>query len=384
MSKMRTPRNTRLGRPAVCVLQSTRRGRRLHRHEQQVAVDRDVALATRTEDLRAQHRRSRVVDIVDLEAVVVAVDRVVAEEGEVGVDAGDGRRERRRRQQVHVARRFAGVVKARRQTDSRGRPRRRRTPRWWPITLTPSVIAPARASARLRQLARWGVGDIALPLLGFDSMRPARVGLSQWKGGPLRSGGTYSGESIGICPGFARVSCTEWDSKLVERGRSVRASVVSVSILLTLSFGLTACTVAEDAAPVPVSTAPIVQPGAPGEPNRTLSPEDVAAIEPAGHTEADAVFVRDMLHHHEQALKMTGMVVERTDDRRRAAARRAYGDRSARGDRDSREVAAGARRAAADRGSQATPECRDFSPPSRWPSSRRRAARTSTGSSSTT
>lgn len=95
----------------------------------------------------------------------------------------------------------------------------------------------------------------------------------------------------------------------------MRASVVSVSILLTLSFGLTACTVAEDAAPVPVSTAPIVQPGAPGEPNRTLSPEDVAAIEPAGHTEADAVFVRDMLHHHEQALKMTGMVVERTDDR---------------------------------------------------------------------
>lgn len=95
----------------------------------------------------------------------------------------------------------------------------------------------------------------------------------------------------------------------------MRRSAVCLSILLVATMGLSACTASEDAAPAPVSTAPIVQPGAPGEPNRTLSPEDVAAIEPAGHVEADAVFVRDMLHHHEQALKMTGMVAERTDDR---------------------------------------------------------------------
>lgn len=101
----------------------------------------------------------------------------------------------------------------------------------------------------------------------------------------------------------------------MEKGRSVRASAASMSILLAVTLGLSACTVADEAAPVPVSTAPIVQPGAPGEPNRTLSPEDVAAMEPAGHVEADAVFVRDMLHHHEQALKMTAMVAERSDDR---------------------------------------------------------------------
>lgn len=95
----------------------------------------------------------------------------------------------------------------------------------------------------------------------------------------------------------------------------MRGSAASLSILLVMTIGLSACTVGEDTTPAPVSTAPIVQPGAPGEANRTLSPEDVASIEPVGHVEADAVFVRDMLHHHEQALKMTAMVAARTDDR---------------------------------------------------------------------
>lgn len=88
-----------------------------------------------------------------------------------------------------------------------------------------------------------------------------------------------------------------------------------MSILLALTVGLAACTAPEEAAPEPTSTAPIIQPGAPGEPNRTLSPEDLAAFEEAGYIEADAVFVRDMLHHHQQALEMTAMVEDRTKDR---------------------------------------------------------------------
>lgn len=57
----------------------------------------------------------------------------------------------------------------------------------------------------------------------------------------------------------------------------------------------------------------VIQPGAPGEANRTLSPEDVAELEALGYTEADVDFARGMLAHHAQALVMTGYVEDRTD-----------------------------------------------------------------------
>lgn len=82
-----------------------------------------------------------------------------------------------------------------------------------------------------------------------------------------------------------------------------------------LAFVLTACT-ADAEPPTPVSTVPVIQPGAPGEPNRTLSPEEAAQAQ-AGlpYVEEDVEFVRDMLHHHAQALVMTGYVDDRTTNR---------------------------------------------------------------------
>ena len=60
-------------------------------------------------------------------------------------------------------------------------------------------------------------------------------------------------------------------------------------------------------------TAPnIVQPGAPGEPTRTLTPEELQALEPPTHTEADVGFVQGMIHHHAQALRMTALVPRRS------------------------------------------------------------------------
>lgn len=60
-------------------------------------------------------------------------------------------------------------------------------------------------------------------------------------------------------------------------------------------------------------TAPnIVQPGAPGEPSRTLTPEELATIEPPDHTEEDVAFVQGMIHHHAQALRMTSLVPTRS------------------------------------------------------------------------
>jgi uncharacterized protein (DUF305 family) len=59
-------------------------------------------------------------------------------------------------------------------------------------------------------------------------------------------------------------------------------------------------------------TAPnIVQPGAPGEPSRTLTPEELEELETPAHTEADVEFVQGMIHHHAQALWMTGLVPKR-------------------------------------------------------------------------
>ncbi|MFB8387382.1 DUF305 domain-containing protein [Microbacterium sp. NPDC055910] len=83
---------------------------------------------------------------------------------------------------------------------------------------------------------------------------------------------------------------------------------------VVIALGLTACT-AEPEASAPVPTAPVIQPGAPGEPNRTLSPEEAAAIQSEPHNDADVVFVRDMMHHHSQALIMTSYVEERTSNR---------------------------------------------------------------------
>jgi uncharacterized protein (DUF305 family) len=56
----------------------------------------------------------------------------------------------------------------------------------------------------------------------------------------------------------------------------------------------------------------IVQPGAPGEPSKSLSPDEAAKIESTKHTQADVDFMRGMIHHHAQALVMTSMVRERS------------------------------------------------------------------------
>ena len=62
-------------------------------------------------------------------------------------------------------------------------------------------------------------------------------------------------------------------------------------------------------------TAPVVQLGGPGETNRVLSEEDLAATPSVpGHTAGDIDFVNSMIAHHQQALDMTALVDARTAD----------------------------------------------------------------------
>jgi uncharacterized protein (DUF305 family) len=56
----------------------------------------------------------------------------------------------------------------------------------------------------------------------------------------------------------------------------------------------------------------IVQPGAPGQSGRTLSPEEVSSLKPSAHTAADTLFMQQMIAHHEQALQMTALVPGRS------------------------------------------------------------------------
>jgi uncharacterized protein (DUF305 family) len=58
-----------------------------------------------------------------------------------------------------------------------------------------------------------------------------------------------------------------------------------------------------------------VQPGAPGQPSRTISQDDAAKIESIGHTRADVDFMKGMIHHHAQALVMTSLVRARSASR---------------------------------------------------------------------
>jgi uncharacterized protein (DUF305 family) len=68
-----------------------------------------------------------------------------------------------------------------------------------------------------------------------------------------------------------------------------------------------------DEARIQGETAPnIVQPGAPGEATRTLTPEQLTEIAPPDHTEEDVAFVQGMIHHHAQALRMTALVPKRS------------------------------------------------------------------------
>jgi uncharacterized protein (DUF305 family) len=59
-------------------------------------------------------------------------------------------------------------------------------------------------------------------------------------------------------------------------------------------------------------SAPIVQPGAPGEAPRVISVDKAVDLSRVQHTAADARFMQGMIGHHGQALEMTALLGSRT------------------------------------------------------------------------
>ncbi|GAA4641761.1 hypothetical protein GCM10023115_01730 [Pontixanthobacter gangjinensis] len=66
-------------------------------------------------------------------------------------------------------------------------------------------------------------------------------------------------------------------------------------------------------APTLAQTAPIVQPGAVGQPVKVLTADEATALASASYAPADAMFMQGMIVHHQQAVDMAALVGERTN-----------------------------------------------------------------------
>jgi uncharacterized protein (DUF305 family) len=88
--------------------------------------------------------------------------------------------------------------------------------------------------------------------------------------------------------------------------------------LLTAAAGVSC----RHAAPVSAKP-PIVQPGAPGQPSRTIGAAQASDLSQVQYTGADIKFMQGMIGHHAQAVEMVALVPSRTssDDVRKLARR---------------------------------------------------------------
>jgi uncharacterized protein (DUF305 family) len=68
------------------------------------------------------------------------------------------------------------------------------------------------------------------------------------------------------------------------------------------------------AAPLAAQDAPIIQPGAPGQENRSLKAEDASQLAGTNFAPADVRFMQMMIPHHAQATEMTALVDGRTSN----------------------------------------------------------------------
>jgi len=70
---------------------------------------------------------------------------------------------------------------------------------------------------------------------------------------------------------------------------------------------VSAATLAQDTVPGERPSAPMVQPGAPGESTRSVGADEMSGLGGAAYTRADVRFMRGMIPHHAQALEMTAL-----------------------------------------------------------------------------
>lgn len=88
-----------------------------------------------------------------------------------------------------------------------------------------------------------------------------------------------------------------------------RLIVIAVAAIAVAGVGTAVAFQFTDDGPDDRSGPRVVQPGAPGQPGRTLSDADISKLASAPpHTPADTLFMQHMIMHHGQALEMTALV----------------------------------------------------------------------------
>jgi uncharacterized protein (DUF305 family) len=83
-----------------------------------------------------------------------------------------------------------------------------------------------------------------------------------------------------------------------------RTSVLAIVVALC---GLS-CRTAHVAYDPPPAAAPIVQPGAPGQPSRVITAEAAADVSKVDYIDADIKFMQGMIGHHAQAIEMVALI----------------------------------------------------------------------------
>ena len=90
---------------------------------------------------------------------------------------------------------------------------------------------------------------------------------------------------------------SSYSSRSTPFRRHARATLLAAVAAMTTSVAL--------------AQVPIVQPGAPGQPGRTLSSAEASNLVSLRFTDADVKFMQGMIAHHAQAVEMSALVAER-------------------------------------------------------------------------
>jgi uncharacterized protein (DUF305 family) len=88
----------------------------------------------------------------------------------------------------------------------------------------------------------------------------------------------------------------------------MKNAILSRGLLFLVIFGLSQTLSAADL------KTPIIQPGAPGLPSKTLTPEVATSIANTSFSSADVIFMQEMIIHHQQALEMSILASDRTNN----------------------------------------------------------------------
>ncbi|MGE0040332.1 MAG: DUF305 domain-containing protein [Vicinamibacterales bacterium] len=95
----------------------------------------------------------------------------------------------------------------------------------------------------------------------------------------------------------------------------VQTSTLRLAVLLAAGLAVAPLGVTRaDAFQDPDQAPPIVQPGAPGQPNKTLDAREATDLSKVGFTPADVEFMQGMIHHHQQAVEMTALLKTHSTD----------------------------------------------------------------------